>query len=86
MRKDDSDEGEMVQLKIFNFQISVFLAQIAQAHPDIVTLKTIGKTHENREMYMVKISNPQTNSNVTKNAILVDGGTICYSHQFNHIG
>ncbi|XP_046443448.1 carboxypeptidase B-like isoform X3 [Daphnia pulex] len=54
--------------------ISVFLAQIAQAHPDIVTLKTIGKTHENREMYMVKISNTQANSNVTKNAILVDGG------------
>jgi hypothetical protein len=24
---------------------------MAQAHPDIVTLKTIGKTHENREMY-----------------------------------
>ncbi len=47
---------------------------MAQAHPDIVTLKTIGKTHENREMYMVKISNPQTGSNVTKNAIIVDGG------------
>ena len=76
MGKDDSDEGEMVQLNISNFQISVFLAQIAQAHPDIVTLKTIGKTHENREMYMVKISNPQTNSNVSKNAILIDGGTI----------
>jgi hypothetical protein len=41
-----------------------------------VTLKTIGKTHENREMYMVKISNTQANSNVTKNAILVDGGMI----------
>ncbi|EFX83249.1 hypothetical protein DAPPUDRAFT_239963 [Daphnia pulex] len=54
--------------------ISVFLAQMAQAHPNIVTLKTIGKTHENREMYMVKISNPQTDSNVTKNAIIVDGG------------
>jgi hypothetical protein len=39
-----------------------------------VTLKTIGKTHENREMYMVKISNPQTGSNDTKNAIIVDGG------------
>ncbi|KAI9551430.1 hypothetical protein GHT06_021763 [Daphnia sinensis] len=53
--------------------IVLFLAELAQNYPNIVTLITIGKTHENREMYMVKISNNQTAS-ATKNAIIVDGG------------
>ncbi len=49
---------------------------MSRTYPDMVTLITIGKTYQNREMYMVKISNSVASENVTesKNAIIVDGG------------
>lgn len=49
---------------------------MSRTYPDMVTLITIGKTYQNREMYMVKISNSVASGNATesKNAIIVDGG------------
>ncbi|XP_065344043.1 carboxypeptidase B-like [Cloeon dipterum] len=51
--------------------IHSFLLHYANAYPDICTLKTIGKTVENRDIQMLKIS---SGGNENKTAIFIDGG------------
>ncbi|KAK4036131.1 hypothetical protein OUZ56_028196 [Daphnia magna] len=50
--------------------ISAFVNEIAAAHPNLVTVSSIGRTHEGRDMPLVKISS----GGAGKKAIVVDGG------------
>jgi hypothetical protein len=51
-------------------KISAFCNEIAAAHPNMVTVSSIGRSYENRAIPMVKISTGGSG----KKAIVVDGG------------
>lgn len=53
------------------FQINNYLMQMAEEHPDIVTLETIGQSFQGRDMIVIKICSGACGSNP---AILMDGG------------
>ena len=52
------------------FQIIDFINELAASYPNLVTVSSIGKTYESRDMYMMKISSGGSG----KNAIFIDGG------------
>ncbi|MEZ6243602.1 MAG: M14 family metallopeptidase [Phycisphaerales bacterium] len=47
---------------------------IAAAYPDLVTLKTIGKSGEERDMFLAVLNNPKTGAPEDKPAMWIDGG------------
>jgi len=47
-----------------------FINELAASYPNLVTVSSIGKTYESRDMYMMKISSGGSG----KNAIFIDGG------------
>ncbi len=49
------------------------LRQLVQAHPDLLTLSSVGKSFEGRDMWCVTINNPKTGSDRSKPAMYVDG-------------
>jgi hypothetical protein len=56
----------------FVVKITAFVNEIAAAHPDKVTVSSIGKSHENRDIPLVKISTGGSG----KKAIVIDGGKL----------
>lgn len=53
-------------------EILEYMDNLAKKYPELVTVSTIGKSFENRDIKTITISD--TNINSTKNTILVDGG------------
>lgn len=51
--------------------MNAYLDDLARAHPDIVSLETLGNSYEGREMKAIKIS---SGGNRNKPVIFVDGG------------
>jgi murein tripeptide amidase MpaA len=54
-------------------QLHQHLREIAAAYPDLVTLKTIGKSIEGREMVLAIVTNPKTGPDTAKPAMWIDG-------------
>lgn len=55
-------------------EMSSILKRIAGSHKDIITLKSIGKTRENRDIWLVTVSNKKTGDPDKKNALFLAGG------------
>ncbi len=53
--------------------LASFLAAWAQAHPQLVRLETIGKSHEGRAIYLMCVTNYRTGPDRDKPALWVDG-------------
>ena len=49
------------------------LKQLVQAHPDLLTLSSLGKSFEGRDLWCVTINNPKTGRDRDKPAMYVDG-------------
>ncbi len=49
------------------------LKALAAGHPDLLTLKPIGKSVEGRDLWCLTINNPRTGTDITKPAMYVDG-------------
>jgi hypothetical protein len=56
-----------------NKEINAYLKAYVQAYPDLVTLKSLGKTHAGTDMWMLTIHNPKTGKISDKPATYVDG-------------
>lgn len=54
-------------------QLTDVLNTLAAAHPSIMTLTTLGKTHEGRDIPLVTLTNQATGSDLDKPAFYVDG-------------
>jgi Zinc carboxypeptidase len=48
------------------------LQRLQRGYPDLVTLESIGKSTQGRDMWMVMINNPRTGSDRSKSAIYID--------------
>src|SRR5437764_14186917 len=46
---------------------------LVKAHPDLLTLKSLGKSVEGRDLWYVTINNPKTGPDRSKPAMYVDG-------------
>ena len=46
---------------------------LVEAHPDLLTMKSLGKSVEGRDLWCVTINNPKTGDDRTKPAMYVDG-------------
>ena len=55
-------------------EIHDFMRQIAAAHPDLITLQSIGKSLEGRDMLMAIVNDPSTGAHDEKPAMWIDGG------------
>jgi murein tripeptide amidase MpaA len=55
----------------FCHQINAYLQELAVNYPQLVTLESIGKSYQGRDMVVIKIS---SGGNGTRPVILVDGG------------
>uniref|UniRef100_A0A1A9WD12 Peptidase M14 domain-containing protein n=1 Tax=Glossina brevipalpis TaxID=37001 RepID=A0A1A9WD12_9MUSC len=68
--------GRSSRISFSSFQrfeaINGYLEDLAKAFPDRVSVKTIGKSYENRDMKAITITDGQTSNK--KKAILIDGG------------
>ncbi|KAL1501714.1 hypothetical protein ABEB36_006995 [Hypothenemus hampei] len=54
-----------------------YLQHLGQAYPDIVTVSSIGRSHEGRDILLIKISSSGSNTYLSKPAILIDAGIHC---------
>lgn len=54
-------------------QIVDLLKQIEAAHPDLVTLKSLGKSLQGRDVWLAIANNPETGKDTTKPAMYIDG-------------
>jgi hypothetical protein len=54
-------------------ELEAALKKLAAAHPDLLTLASLGKSVEGRDMWCMTINNPKTGSDRTKAAMYVDG-------------
>jgi len=52
-------------------EIESWLKQVASSYPDLASLFSIGKTHEGRDIYVVRVSKAD---NVARKAIFLEGG------------
>ena len=46
---------------------------LVEAHPDLLTMKSLGKSVEGRDLWCITINNPKTGDDRTKPAMYVDG-------------
>lgn len=53
--------------------ITDWLQQLAEAYPDLLTLESIGKSVQGREMWLVTMNNPKTGPADEKPAMWIDG-------------
>ena len=49
------------------------LRTLVKAHPELLTIKSLGKSVEGRDLWCVTINNPKTGDDRTKPAMYVDG-------------
>ena len=54
-------------------ELTRLLADYAAARPDLVALRSIGKSHEGRDIWLVALTNQSTGSDADKPAFWVDG-------------
>ncbi len=50
------------------------LQQFAKAHPERCKLESLGKSQQNRELWLLTLTNPKTGDAATKPAFWIDGG------------
>ncbi len=55
-------------------QTTEILKQLAAAHPDRCRLESLGKSHGNREMWLLTLTNFKTGKDTDKTAFWIDGG------------
>lgn len=55
-------------------QMTDYLENWTSDHPDISDLSTIGKSYEDRDLWLVTVTNKETGSHETKPALYVQGG------------
>ncbi len=53
--------------------LAAALRQLTDAHPNLLTLRSIGKSVEGRDLWCVTINNPKTGPDTSKPAMYVDG-------------
>lgn len=54
-------------------EVEEILRKLVAAHPDLLTLRSIGKSVQGREMWMVVLNNPKTGPHEEKPAMWIDG-------------
>ncbi len=54
-------------------EFTQMLHEARDAYPELVTLQSIGKSHQNRDIWALDITNPKTGPHDTKPAFYVDG-------------
>ncbi len=60
--------------RIYNYpDLVAVMRGLAQAHPDLVTLSSIGKSVEGRDLWCLTVNNPKTGPDSAKPAMYVDG-------------
>ena len=55
-------------------EINDYLRTKALKNPDIVSLESIGKSHEGRDILMVRIKSPALTNRGTKNIVWIEAG------------
>ena len=55
-------------------EINEYLRKKAIENPDIVSLESVGKSHEGRDILMVKIKSPALTKSSTKNIVWIEAG------------
>jgi hypothetical protein len=53
--------------------LAAAMRKIAEGHPELATLKSLGKSHEGRDLWCLIVTNPKTGADTTKPAMYVDG-------------
>src|SRR4051794_17725886 len=56
-------------------ELTDFINACAQDYPDLVTVESLGKSHENRDIWLVTLTNKQTGPALEKPAFWIDGNT-----------
>src|SRR3954465_9638584 len=60
--------------RLYNYpDLEAALKQLQKAHPDLLTLTSVGKSVEGRDLWCMVINNPKTGSDRHKAAMYVDG-------------
>ena len=54
-------------------EMSKALHDLAAAYPELLTLRTIGRSHEDRDLWLVTVNNPRTGPDTAKPAMYIDG-------------
>ncbi len=54
-------------------QISQLMRQLVDAYPELLSMQSIGKSEQGREMWLVTLNNPNTGPDTDKPAIYIDG-------------
>lgn len=54
-------------------ELTAILRKLTEAHPDLLSLSSLGRSTEGRELWCVTINNPKTGDDRSKPAIYVDG-------------
>ena len=54
-------------------EISQLMRQLVDAYPELLSMQSIGKSEQGREMWLVTLNNPKTGSDTEKPAIYIDG-------------
>ena len=55
-------------------EINEYYREKALQNPEIVSLESIGKSHEGRDILMVKIKSPALTNRSTKNIVWIEAG------------
>ncbi len=53
-------------------ELTTFLHGLAEAHPDLVTIESIGRSHEGRELWLATVTDSSTGPHTDKPAMWVD--------------
>ena len=54
-------------------ELSEWVQQLADEHPELVTLEVLGKSHEGRELWIATVTNTATGPHDEKPAVWLDG-------------
>ena len=69
--------GPKVELnfnRYYNYeQLTEALTQLAEAYPELAKLESLGKSYKGRDIWVLKINNPKTGSDLDKPAVYMDG-------------
>ena len=59
---------------LYNFEeMTKHLRDLTNAYPDLLNMKSIGKSFEGRDLWLITLNNPKTGADTTKPAIYIDG-------------
>ena len=54
-------------------EISQLARQLVDAYPELLSMQSLGKSEQGREMWLITLNNPKTGSDTEKPAIYIDG-------------